>query len=482
MATSSTKHILRASLACASAGAVVLAVLVGLGELAIGPAIVANLALFALAAIFSARPVSRLRQLQLRIEAMISSNAVPKSGATGEALTDPGGGAIGDLTAAFQRLERNWSRDRKIWTDGLTAAATLFDALPDPLVTLDRQARLVYANAAARALLADGRPEEDLRGRDLSAVLRQPLVLEAVGAVLGGATTRAVEFTFTDRVDQIFEARVEAIAGGNIGDDDARALLLLRDVTARRRSEQSRADFVANVSHELRTPLTSLIGFIETLRGPAQNDHEASARFLALMATQSDRMARLVDDLLSLSRIEMNEHTAPDEAVDLKNVIGTVIDLLSPQARERNISIEAQLDAVNRPITGAQDELVQLFQNLVENAIKYADTDTAVRIEAAAGTGAGTVTVSVIDQGDGIANEHLARLTERFYRIDTARSRELGGTGLGLAIVKHIVNRHRGDLAIKSVEGVGSTFSVTLRFAGRTSAADDESKVASSHS
>jgi len=477
MATPSTKHILTTSLGFALAGVVVLAVLVGLGELAIGPAIVAGLALFALAAILSARPVGRLRQLQLRIEEMISSNTVPQTQAAVEALTDPGGGSIGDLTAAFQRLERNWSRDRKVWTDGLTAAATLFDALPDPLVTLDRQSRLVYANASARTLLAEGRPERDLRGRDLSTVLRQPVVLEAVGEVVGGATTRAVEFTFADRVDLAFEARVEAIAGGDVGDNDAIALLLLRDVTARQRSEQSRADFVANVSHELRTPLTSLIGFIETLRGPAKNDREASERFLALMATQSGRMARLVDDLLSLSRIEMNEHTVPDGVVDLGNVIGTVVDLLAPQARERRISIQTQLDPVTRPIAGDTDELIQLFQNLIENAIKYGHKGTTVRIIAEAAPD--TATISIVDQGDGIAREHLARLTERFYRIDTARSRELGGTGLGLAIVKHIVNRHRGNLTIDSVEGEGSTFSVTLRFADAPSVASGQAITAS---
>jgi len=464
MATSNTKHILRASLAFASAGVVVLAVLVGLGELAIGPAIVAGLALFALAAILSARPVGRLRQLQLRIEEMISSNTVPQTAETSEALTDPGGGVIGDLTAAFQRLERNWSRDRKVWTDGLTAAATLFDALPDPLVTLDRQSRLVYANAAARTLLAEGRPEDDLRGRDLSAVLRQPAVLEAVGEVLGGATPRAVEFTFADRIDQAFEARVEAIAGADVGDNDAIALLLLRDVTARRRSEQSRADFVANVSHELRTPLTSLIGFIETLRGAAKDDAEASDRFLALMATQSDRMGRLVDDLLSLSRIEMNEHTLPNDNIDLGGVIQSVTDLLVPQAHERNITVSLELDAITGPVAGNRDELIQLFQNLIENAIKYGREGTAVHIGTEV-AGPGAVTVSITDQGDGISREHLPRLTERFYRIDTARSRELGGTGLGLAIVKHIVNRHRGDLTIDSVEGQGSTFSVTLQFA-----------------
>jgi two-component system phosphate regulon sensor histidine kinase PhoR len=465
MATSNTKHILRASLAFTSAAIVVLAALVGLGELALGPAIVAGLALLVLAAILSARPVGRLRQLQLRIEEMVSNNGVAQTGDVGEALTDPGSGAIGDLTAAFQRLERNWSRDRAAWTDGLAAAATLFDALPDPLVTLDRQARLVYANAAARALLAEGRPEEDLRGRDLSAVLRQPVVLEAVGDVLAGATAQAVEFTFADRIDQAFEARVEAIADGDVGDNDAIALLLLRDVTARRRSEQSRADFVANVSHELRTPLTSLIGFIETLRGPAKDDAEASDRFLALMAAQSGRMGRLVDDLLSLSQIEMNEHTLPNDDIDLRGVIQSVADLLVPQAHERNITVSLELDAINDPVAGDRDELIQLFQNLIENAIKYGREGTTVHIGTEV-AGSGAVTVSITDQGDGISREHLPRLTERFYRIDTARSRELGGTGLGLAIVKHIVNRHRGDLNIDSIEGQGSTFSVTLRFVG----------------
>ncbi|NNE83588.1 MAG: phosphate regulon sensor histidine kinase PhoR [Alphaproteobacteria bacterium] len=461
MATPDSKHILTTTLAFASPAIAVLAVLVGVGALAVGPAIVAGLVVLALVALFAARPLGRLRQLQNRIEEMIAGGVSQTPDGAGEALTDPGGGAIGDLAAAFQRLERNWSRDRKALTDGLGAAATLFDALPDPLVTLDRQSRLVYANAAARTLLADGRPEDDVRSRDLSAVLRQPLVLEAVAEVLGGAATRAVEFTLTDRVDQTFEARVEAIAGADVGDDDAVALLLLRDVTAQRQSEQSRADFVANVSHELRTPLTSLIGFIETLREAAKDDADARDRFLTLMATQSDRMARLVDDLLSLSRIEMNEHTLPEGAVDLHSVMGTVTDLLAPQAHQRNIAIETQLDSVTGPVAGDTDELIQLFQNLIENAIKYAREGTVVRI--AADSTADTATISVIDQGDGIGREHLARLTERFYRIDTARSRELGGTGLGLAIVKHIVNRHRGTLKIDSELGKGSTFAVTLQ-------------------
>jgi two-component system phosphate regulon sensor histidine kinase PhoR len=235
----------------------------------------------------------------------------------------------------------------------------------------------------------------------------------------------------------------------------------MHDVTALRRAEQMRADFVANVSHELRTPLTSLVGFIETLRGPAKDDTAAQARFLDLMETQSTRMTRIVNDLLSLSRIEMNEHTPPSDAVDLKQTIATVADLLAPQSRARNVGVELALDALILPVMGQADELAQLFQNLIENAIKYGRDGSNVRVEATIQDD--TARISVIDQGEGIAREHISRLTERFYRVDTARSRELGGTGLGLAIVKHIANRHRGELTIQSEPGVGSTFTVTLR-------------------
>jgi len=459
MATHNSKLVLRAALAVAAPGIVVLLILVAGGELAGGPAILAGSAIIAAAALMAAGPIGRLRRLQQRIERLLTVG----SARAGEGLADPGGGVIGDLAAAYERLERSWTRDREAIRDDLAAATQLFDALPDPLATLDRHARLVYVNAAARALLAPNRPDIALEGRDLSSVLRQPIVLEAVGDILAGTPTRTVEFTFTDRVDQTFEARVQAIADDDAGDEDAFALLLLRDVTTLKRSEQSRADFVANVSHELRTPLTSLIGFIETLRGPAKDDAEAQARFLALMVSQASSMGRLVDDLLSLSRIEMNEHTLPGAAVDLRRTIAAVVDLLGPQAREREISVELQLDALDRPVAGDADELTQLFQNLIENAIKYTRTNTVVHITADATTD--TATIAVIDQGEGIPSAHVPRLTERFYRVDTARSRELGGTGLGLAIVKHIVNRHRGTLKISSAEGIGSTFAVTLPLA-----------------
>ena len=224
---------------------------------------------------------------------------------------DAGSGPIGELISATLRVERKWINERKTLKAGLLSAANLFDALPDPLVTLDHQARLVYANAAARTLLAENKPDIDLRGNDISSILRQPLVLEAVQDVLDGAKTRYIEFKFAEKIELTFEARIEAISAADKEENDAVILLLLRDVTSQKLNEESRADFVANVSHELRTPLTSLIGFIETLRESAKNDPNARERFLSLMATQSDRMARLVNDLLSLSRIEMNVHDNP---------------------------------------------------------------------------------------------------------------------------------------------------------------------------
>jgi len=454
------KHLLATALLFALPGTIALIALIAAGRLSSGTGVLAIMFVVAGASIIALYPLSRLRQISNRLEVLVE--LPPESVVAAEPPDDFG--AIGDVAATLFRLERSWGRDRKQLRDSLEAAQVLFDALPDPLVTLDAQARLVYANAAARALLEGRHGVNELAGRDLSAVIRQPGILQAVSEVLAGQPTRTVEFTFTDRVDQSFEARVEPIQAESSSDADARALILMRDVTALRRGEQMRADFVANVSHELRTPLTSLVGFIETLRGPAKDDTEAQDRFLGLMETQSTRMTRIVNDLLSLSRIEMNEHTPPSDAVDLKQTIATVADLLSPQLRARDVNIELALDSLDRPVVGQADELAQLFQNLIENAIKYGRAGSTVRV--AAEVRDDITSVSVIDQGEGIPREHISRLTERFYRVDTARSRELGGTGLGLAIVKHIANRHRGELTIQSEPGVGSTFTVTLRLFG----------------
>ncbi len=456
------KHVLATGFRLSLPSWVLMAYFAATGSLTAGAALAGGSVVLAATCALAWKPLARLLLLQRRLERLQQPGSQTNPDANGLAAAYApfkSASALSDLAGEIQRLEQAWGRERQTLMEGLKSAALLFDALPDPLVTLDRHGRIVYANTSARDLLAAG-DNDELAGRDLSALLRQPDVLDAAAEALAGASPKTVEFTRADKVEQILEARVEPIAGEDAGGNDARALLVLRDVTNLRRSERMRADFVANVSHELRTPLSSLIGFIETLRGPARDDAEAQERFLGIMQTQAARMSGLVADLLSLSRIEMNEYILPRDLVDLRPLIETVADLLSPRALEHGVRMELTLDAIAAPIPGSSEELTQLFQNLIENAIKYGRKGTAVRVEAVPVDDA--ISISVIDAGEGIAREHLPRLTERFYRIDTARSRELGGTGLGLAIVKHIVNRHRGELKIRSEPGVGSTFEVML--------------------
>jgi len=242
-------------------------------------------------------------------------------------------------------------------------------------------------------------------------------------------------------------------------------VLTLHDITQLKRAEQMRADFIANASHELRTPRAALSGFIDTLLGPARDDAEARARFLAIMKTQANRMARLIDDLLSLSRVELTEHMHPETPVDLVPIVRQVVDGLQTLAQDRNVEIKIAPPAASVMVAGDRDELTRVFENLVENALKYGASGKRVDIayaQAAAPDGAAETAVTVRDYGPGIPAEHIPRLTERFYRVDVLQSRAEGGTGLGLALVKHILNRHRGKLAIESAAGQGATFTVRL--------------------
>jgi two-component system phosphate regulon sensor histidine kinase PhoR len=242
-------------------------------------------------------------------------------------------------------------------------------------------------------------------------------------------------------------------------------LLLFHDLTPLHRAEQMRADFVANASHELRTPLAALSGFIDTLLGTARDDAQARARFLAIMKTQASRMARLIDDLLSLSRIELVEHMHPDTPVDLVPVVRQVVDGLQTLATDRNVEITISPPAAPTIVPGDRDELTRVFENLVENALKYGASGKRVDVgfsSVNASDGTPEVLIAVRDYGPGIAAEHLPRLTERFYRVDVTQSRAEGGTGLGLALVKHILNRHRGKLSIESEAGKGATFTIRL--------------------
>jgi two-component system, OmpR family, phosphate regulon sensor histidine kinase PhoR len=288
--------------------------------------------------------------------------------------------------------------------------------------------------------------------------------------VLRGDPARIVEFTLTVPVERQLRARFARV--DRLALDGAVAVVTLHDVTELKRAEQMRADFIANASHELRTPLATLTGFIETLRGPARDDAEAHERFLAIMGGQATRMTRLVEDLLSLSRIELNEHVLPQGRVAVAPLLQQLAETLELRAGERDMRIVMTLPPDLPDVQGDRDELAQLFQNLLDNAIKYGRPGTEISVGAETSRRPAAigerglpalVAITVRDRGEGIAREHLPRLTERFYRVDTARSREMGGTGLGLAIVKHIVNRHRGFLEIDSAPGEGSTFAVLLR-------------------
>nr|WP_188910966.1 ATP-binding protein [Salinarimonas ramus] len=346
----------------------------------------------------------------------------------------------------------------------LAIVEALLENIPDPVVMVDRRVIVRETNGAARALLPAIR-----LGHPLSFALRTPQVLDGVEEALRTGERVRVEYAERVPTERVFEVMIGPLdmeaersesAGIERPASERSVVLFFRDLTSARRLETMRVDFVANVSHELRTPLSSLLGFVETLQGPAKNDANARERFLEIMRVQAQRMSRLIDDLLSLSRIELRAHVAPQTPLDVAAVARQMIDTLTPLVREKGVEIVFSAPTEPARIAGERDELLRVVENLVENAVKYADTGKRVEVSVSRGRGeAGeTIRLAVRDHGPGIAPEHLPRLTERFYRVDVAASREKGGTGLGLAIVKHIVARHRGRLVIESEPGEGALF------------------------
>jgi two-component system phosphate regulon sensor histidine kinase PhoR len=338
----------------------------------------------------------------------------------------------------------------------------LIGGIADPAIVLDRAGTVLAFNAGAGRIA----PALD-RGKPVSLALRMPAVVEAVRRAGASGQAQRTEFSERGPVDRWYEAHVVPLAPAR--ESAGLMLLTLRDLTPLRRSEQMRAEFVANASHELRTPLASLSGFIDTLQGRARDDPAARARFLEIMKGQARRMARLIDDLLSLSRIELTAHIHPETPVELAPVLLQVVDSLQVLARERGVEVALAAPAEPVIVPGDRDELIRVFENLIENALKYGALGKRVDVRldrAAAPDGRRTqATVSIQDYGPGIAAEHLPRLTERFYRVDVGQSRAEGGTGLGLALVKHILNRHQGRLATESTAGAGATFTVYLPLA-----------------
>lgn len=348
-------------------------------------------------------------------------------------------------------------RDPGRWPD--TSMKSVISALREPSFILDAGGVVRFANEAAAQQFPDSRP-----GDLLTLTFRSPQLSDALREAARG-TPGQVQYRERSDAARIFKVDIDPVRRPGL--KTGFLLVTLSDVSEQMALAKMRADFVANASHELRTPLTSLTGFVETLLGPARDDREASENFLKIMLDQAERMRRLIDDLLSLSRLEMRAHHQPTDSVDLAAVLRHVCDALAPVAAENGLVVN--LDLPDHPlwVKGDADELTQVFENLIENGLKYGKSGGKLDIGIAMKTVAGSpaVAVAVRDYGPGIAEEHLPRLTERFYRVDVETSRQVKGTGLGLAIVKHILAHHRGRLLIESKPGAGATFTVELPIA-----------------
>ena len=364
--------------------------------------------------------------------------------------------------------------------------AALAEALPNPMLVIQGSEpddllnrRYIFTNQAARDLL-----RLDRETGVLVQAIRDPEVLEIADEALFGGVAAECLYEIPGAQPRTLRAQARPLAptAGGV----SQALIVFHDETDLRQSERTRADFLANASHELRTPLASLLGFIETLRGHAREDVDARDRFLGIMQAQAERMSRLIADLMSLSRIELNEHVAPADRVDLALAVRDAVDAAAPAAQTLGVKIDAPLAPGEAMVIGDRDQLVQVAQNLIDNALKYSNRGGVVRVDIRSGltglqAGAGErpdaarlsvltpdrlegsyAALSISDDGKGMAREHLPRLTERFYRVEGQKSGERLGTGLGLAIVKHIVNRHRGGVVVESAEGAGTCFTVYL--------------------
>ncbi len=374
-----------------------------------------------------------------------------------------------ELDAALVEMAAERQARRQELVGALASREMIMANLPDPILLLGPGKEIVQANPAAVSLFG-----RTIEGRDITNVLRNPDVLAAIDVNYRGdpeeeRPSTEIAFSLPGELERQFTARI--IGLDQPTGDGVSVIVSLHELTAIYRTQQLQADFVANASHELRTPLSNLLGFTETLMGAAKNDGEARERFLVIMHEQATRMAQLIDDLLSLSRIELREHSPPQDVTDLNVILADVAESLEIKAHARHIRFAFELGEESEVIGDAGD-LSLVFRNLLDNALKYGRAGTSVKVTtryvlpeddpAARRVGGPAIAIAVQDFGEGIPKEHIPRLTERFYRVDTARSRDQGGTGLGLAIVKHVLNRHHGLLNIESQVGEGSLFTVYL--------------------
>lgn len=394
------------------------------------------------------------------------------------------GFALVVATAAFaprrpgrRRLKLKAHREvRRMWPG--TGMKVTVDALPTPCFVADGRGITRYVNKQAQTVYGDIKP-----GGPLSFSLRTPSLLEAFDRVCSSGMPEQIKWIEKVPTESWYEAHIAPMfMPGNGSDEQGQkqpdfVLVVIQNLTENRRLERMRTDFVANASHELRTPLASLTGFIETIQGAARNDAEARDRFLTIMLEQAERMRRLIDDILSLSRIELKAHVRPSDDVDLNEIIRHTVDALSPLASELEMDIQVELPEEPVKLKGDRDELIQVTENLVENALKYGRDGKRVDVsleEIDEPQDARSWKISVRDYGGGIPAEHLPRLTERFYRVSEDSRQVMKGTGLGLAIVKHILTRHQGRLDIESEPGKGAEFKVLLPSSGKTNLSEEK--------
>lgn len=333
----------------------------------------------------------------------------------------------------------------------------LLEQMPLALMVISPKGRVVYGNQAAYKLL----PNLTV-GSHFVNLFRAPDFVDAVNAAINDGESSNVSFTTTHGRERYFETRVGLLPEGSEFGDSVQAIVEIEDRTRHRQAENMRSDFIANASHELRTPLASIIGYIETLQGHAKNDAEAREQFLGIMGKQASRMQRLVDDLMSLGRIEMNAHIPPDEECDLFEIAREAVSALLPLQEKYGATLTCDIPTSDARVTGDRDQLSQVFINLVDNAMKYGGGEVTISVAEPVSKYADKIGISVVDNGKGIPKQHIHRLTERFYRVNATQSKSKGGTGLGLAIVKHIINRHHGNLRIESKMNSGSKFTVWL--------------------
>jgi two-component system phosphate regulon sensor histidine kinase PhoR len=372
---------------------------------------------------------------------------------------------VEQLTEAVQQLNDSWNTRKAQLENMVSESKILIDSLPDMLIMLDDDLSVLRTNSTLH--LTFGRFHEEV----VELFLKDPRIAGAINKARDERRGQDLEFSISEPFDRDYVIHIERLpiyAPGGIA-----ILIALHDVTELKRTEQMFADFVANASHEIRTPLTSIVGFIETLQQGAKDDPKARDQFLKIMEEQGDRMARLITDLLSLSKIEKSSRTLPSGKANITDILRQVVKDLKWPAEEKHIDLALEKSKDIPSIMGDPEELAQVFTNLINNAIKYSPEKSEIVVKVGIQEGGSAkekmlrgaekmITVSIIDQGEGIEKEHISRLTERFYRVDTARSRKEGGTGLGLAIVKHILDRHKGHLNVESAKDKGSTFTVLL--------------------